>query len=74
MFPLPIDKIKNWIVAKTSENITTKILPCSDLKVTDVWTVSLPKLISESSIRSVDVNEDGVEDVIFGFGTGMQFK
>lgn len=70
MFPLPIDKIKSWIVSKTSDNVTVKVLPCSDLKVTDIWTSSLPKFISESPIRAVDVNNDGVDDFIFGFGTG----
>lgn len=72
MFPLPIDKIKSWIVSKTSDNVTVKILPCSDLKVTDVWTVSLPKFISESPIRAVDVNSDGVDDFIFGYGTALE--
>ncbi|XP_017771105.1 PREDICTED: uncharacterized protein LOC108558637 [Nicrophorus vespilloides] len=70
MFPLPIDKIKDWIVTKAQKNVTMKMLPCSDLKVTDVWAVTLPKLTSDSSIRTLDVNGDGVEDLIFGFGTG----
>lgn len=71
MFPLPIDRIKNWIKFKTSENITEQVLPCSDLKVTDVWTATFPKLLSESSIWTIDINKDNIEDVIFGYGTAL---
>lgn len=45
-------------------------MPCSELVVTDVWTVSLPKLTSESAVRILDVTSDGIDDVIFGYGTG----
>lgn len=69
MFPLPIDKIKNWIIYETSDNTSVKLLPCKDLKITDIWTVSLPKFISEAPMRSLDVNSDGIEDIIIGFGT-----
>ena len=31
-----------------------------------------PKLITESAFRMLDVNQDGVLDVIFGFGTGLK--
>lgn len=71
MFPLPIDKIRNWIVSKTSENLVEEILPCADLNVTDIWTVSFPKFISESPIRTVDVNKDNIDDILFGFGTAL---
>lgn len=71
MFPLPLDKFKNWIVNKTgTKTIQSRILPCSDLVVEDVWTLNLPKLTSDSPIRTLDINQDGTEDVIFGFGTG----
>lgn len=73
IFPLPIDRIKNWIVINDDNNTTQKLLPCKDLKVTDVWTASFPKYVSDSPIRSVDVNSDGIEDVIIGFGTGIYF-
>lgn len=72
LFPLPLDKLKEWIISKTNEKEPQiKVVPCSDLKVTDVWSASFPKLISESSVQVVDITEDGVEDVIFGFGTSM---
>ena len=31
----------------------------------------IPKLITESAFRMLDVNNDGVLDVVFGFGTGL---
>ncbi|KAF5299712.1 hypothetical protein FQA39_LY11507 [Lamprigera yunnana] len=68
LFPLPLDKLKIWIISKEEESI--KLSPCIDYKVTDVWTVTFPKFISESSVQMLDVNQDGIDDVIFGFGTG----
>lgn len=47
------------------------VVGCNYIQVEDVWTVGLPKLNTESSFRLVDVNQDGVLDIIFGFGTGM---
>lgn len=71
MFPLPIDKIRHWIVSKTTHNITEELLPCSDIKVTNIWTVSFPKFISESPLRTIDINKDSIDDVIYGFGTAV---
>lgn len=71
LFPLPLDKLRDWIVSKTNlKPKLVKMLPCSKLTVTDMWSVKLPKLTSESPIRTLDVNQDDVEDIIFGFGTG----
>lgn len=36
-----------------------------------IWTSGFPKLITESAFRLVDCNSDGILDVIFGFGTGV---
>lgn len=47
-----------------------RLLPCSNLKVTDIWTSTLPTLTTESPLRVLDLNEDGFNDIIFGFGTG----
>jgi hypothetical protein len=41
-----------------------------DLESSDVWNVTMPQLTIESAIRVIDVNNDGVSDVIVGFGTG----
>lgn len=74
LFPLPLDRLKDWIVSKTNLRPNpVKLLPCSKLSVTDVWSVKLPKLTSESPIRTLDVNKDGVEDVLFGYGTGKNY-
>lgn len=74
IFPLPLDRIHNWIVSKFSANGPyreyIKLLPCSDYKISDVWTVNLPKLTTDSPIYLLDVDNDGVKDVLFGFGTG----
>ncbi|CAH2014193.1 unnamed protein product [Acanthoscelides obtectus] len=74
MFPLPIDKIRDWIISKTpKEDASVKLLPCNNLRVKDVWSISLPKLTTDSAIRTIDVNEDGFEDVLFSFGTGNNY-
>ena len=44
--------------------------PCPKLEVTHVWSKTLPKMVAEGSIRMVNVTNDDVLDVIFGFGTG----
>ncbi|KAK2157696.1 hypothetical protein LSH36_186g01066, partial [Paralvinella palmiformis] len=49
-----------------------RIVGCSSLVVDDVWIVGIPKLITESSFRLVDVNRDGVDDILFGFATGAE--
>ncbi|XP_033758720.1 uncharacterized protein LOC117341022 [Pecten maximus] len=46
------------------------VIGCDSLSVEDVWVMGFPKLITESAFRLVDVNQDGVLDVILGFGTG----
>eukprot|EP00058_Branchiostoma_floridae_P017038 XP_002602526.1 hypothetical protein BRAFLDRAFT_93831 [Branchiostoma floridae] len=43
---------------------------CSRLSVQDVWTATFPQLLTESAIRLLHVNGDGVLDVVTGFGTG----
>ncbi|KAL3284773.1 hypothetical protein HHI36_018916 [Cryptolaemus montrouzieri] len=77
IFPLPLDRIHNWIVskfrAKDPYESFIKLLPCSDYKIIDVWTVNLPKLTTDSPIILLDVNNDGIEDALFGFGTGDNY-
>lgn len=41
------------------------------VKIETIWTSSFPKLITETAFRLVDCNSDGILDVIFGFGTGV---
>ena len=49
------------------------VVGCTDVAVEDVWTLGLPKLLTESAFRLVDVNGDHTLDVIFGFATGWYF-
>ncbi|ESP00009.1 hypothetical protein LOTGIDRAFT_113097 [Lottia gigantea] len=46
------------------------IVGCDKIEVEDVWVVGIPKFLTESAFRLVDINKDGVLDVIMGFGTG----
>ena len=41
------------------------------IEIEPLWTSAFPKLITESAFRLVDCNSDGILDVIFGFGTGV---
>ncbi|XP_069115779.1 uncharacterized protein [Argopecten irradians] len=56
-------------VDSLSSNIP-EVVGCDTLTVEDVWVMGFPKLITESAFRLVDVNQDGVLDIILGFGTG----
>uniref|UniRef100_A0A1Y1L8D8 FAM234A/B beta-propeller domain-containing protein n=1 Tax=Photinus pyralis TaxID=7054 RepID=A0A1Y1L8D8_PHOPY len=69
LFPIPLDKLKLWIVSNTSSD-SIQLVPCSDFRVTDVWSATFPNFMSESSVQILDVNQDEVDDVIFGFRTG----
>ncbi|CAF0764320.1 unnamed protein product [Didymodactylos carnosus] len=42
-----------------------------EIKVELIWTTGLPKLITETSFRLLDSNKDGVLDIVFGYGTGV---
>lgn len=46
------------------------IMPCTKITTEDVWVKTFPMLTTETAIRLNDVNSDGYEDVIIGFGTG----
>ncbi|KAG1658912.1 Protein FAM234B [Nymphon striatum] len=50
---------------------TISFIPCSNVKVEDVWTHTFPMLGTESAFRLVDVNNDDTYDIIFGFSTGV---
>lgn len=45
-------------------------IPCNKLKVEDVWVKGFPKLLTESAFRLLDINKDGVLDIVMGFATG----
>lgn len=64
--------LKNWLSHNLKDSLhESNIIPCTSLTSKILWTKSLPKLTSESPIRSNDVNDDGIEDIIIGFSTGF---
>ncbi|CAH1119834.1 unnamed protein product [Phaedon cochleariae] len=75
IYPLPLDRLRDWIIRR-SQKVEPKVrlLPCDNLKVTDVWSINLPKLTTDSPVRTIDVDNDGTEDILFGFGTGDNHK
>ncbi|XP_041373917.1 uncharacterized protein LOC121386932 [Gigantopelta aegis] len=50
--------------------LSSSVIGCDTIEVEDVWVVGIPKLLTESALRLVDVNQDGTLDVILGFATG----
>ncbi|EAA03793.5 AGAP002184-PA [Anopheles gambiae str. PEST] len=49
-------------------NGTLEMVPCTQITVQSVWTRVIARVNSESPLRKLDVNRDGVEDVIVGYG------
>jgi hypothetical protein len=41
------------------------------VRIEPLWTAGFPKLITETAFRLVDCNSDGILDIIFGYGTGV---
>ncbi|KAI5736330.1 hypothetical protein M8J76_002203 [Diaphorina citri] len=54
----------------SGSNSDNSYKPCTDYEVEELWHYTLPKIKSETPVRSVDINGDGIEDVIIGYGTG----
>ncbi|KFB42637.1 AGAP002184-PA-like protein [Anopheles sinensis] len=49
-------------------NGSLEMVPCTRITVQNVWTRVVARVSSESPLRKLDVNGDGVEDVIVGYG------
>lgn len=49
-------------------NDSIEIVPCTRITVQKVWTRVVARVNSESPLRKLDVNGDGVLDVIVGYG------
>lgn len=47
---------------------TVEQVPCQNLAVTKVWSRTFAKLNSEAPVRKTDLDGDGVDDIIVGFG------
>ncbi len=63
----------NEYVPENEGNYTSDppIAPCDDFEITPVWHLIFEKLQTETAIRFIDINSDSVDDVIVGFGTGV---
>ena len=57
-----------WLLG--DQNVSSSVIGCSHIEVEDVWVKGMPKLMTESAFRLLDVNNDGVLDILFGFATG----
>lgn len=65
---LPVSFLNLW--KSSSERRHGTLLPCDTFKVEDVWVRNFPMLLTNSAFRMVDINGDGVDDIILGFATG----
>lgn len=73
IFPMPLTILKNWLTHELKDTVNkSEIISCTSLSSKILWKRSLPKLSSEAPLRSNDVNLDGIEDIIVGFGTGIR--
>lgn len=75
---LKFTKPGNFALTKRSHahQLVDKVLPheaknlsrsCEDFNVATVWTSKYHGMLSESAMRAVDVNQDGIDDIIIGF-------
>lgn len=51
-----------------NSNNDLELVPCTQITVRKVWSKPVPKLSSETPIRKADLNNDGIEDIIVGYG------
>ncbi|XP_058059906.1 uncharacterized protein LOC131210645 [Anopheles bellator] len=49
-------------------NGSLEVVPCTRITVQNVWTRVIARVNSESPVRKLDVNGDGTEDVLVGYG------
>lgn len=79
MFPVSLQKIKLWIRQKDVkwyenalnseyELFKGEMTPCTMISVQKVWSKAYSKLSSESPVRKLDLNGDGNEDIVLGYG------
>ncbi|KAL1457618.1 hypothetical protein WDU94_007826 [Cyamophila willieti] len=53
-----------------SSNSEDNLKPCTDYEIEEVWHFTLPKIKSETPMRTVEINGDEIDDVIIGYETG----
>ncbi|XP_011300782.1 uncharacterized protein [Fopius arisanus] len=78
IFPVPFGILKNVFSGGVTLEVTitkasreNELLPCTSLATSVLWMRTMPKLTSEAPLRSLDVNTDGIDDIILGFSTGL---
>ncbi|KAJ6640343.1 hypothetical protein Bhyg_13093, partial [Pseudolycoriella hygida] len=84
MFPVPLQKVKLWLrkdgqlQASSEFNdygiFNGELVPCTQISVHKTWSKAFSKLSSESPVRKCDINQDGVEDIIIGYGIDDNFQ
>lgn len=42
--------------------------PCTQMSVNKVWSKAFTRLSTESPVRNVDINGDGIADIVLGYG------
>lgn len=52
----------------TGSNNDLELVPCSQITVQRVWSKAIAKLSSETPVRSADLTNDGIDDVIVAYG------
>ncbi|XP_050086431.1 uncharacterized protein LOC126571715 [Anopheles aquasalis] len=68
------DKFSNLMYTAdgSGRNGSLEMVPCTRITVQNVWTRVIARVNSESPLRKLDVNGDGAEDVIVGYGIDEQ--
>lgn len=51
-----------------------ELVPCTQITVRQVWSRPIGKLSSETPLRKADLNGDGFEDIIIGYGIGKKIR
>lgn len=83
LFPVSLQKFKtifhgnrflerafnsNNIDPPTGDMFTSEQTPCTQMSVSKTWSKAFSRLNTESPIRKVDINGDGILDILFGYG------
>lgn len=66
--PVLMNRIGWWSMNDSIFNSTAT--SCIQFKLNRIWGQKISKSLSDSQIKLIDVNRDGVDDVIIGTGTG----
>ncbi|XP_014251713.1 uncharacterized protein LOC106667930 isoform X2 [Cimex lectularius] len=69
LFPSPLYNFRLWSLKAPKAQLN--IIPCSDFTGKDIWYKTFPWMKSEAALVMVDVNQDGIDDVIIGYSTNQ---